>query len=158
MARFGEEYVSYGGRAIKYHASLRIHVDTKKRKIVYDAKKRPIGVTVDARVIKNKLAKPFGMTTYYMTFDQGICPFEDCKRSGVDIGCMELISRGRWVEVDGKKVSKKKWPDYVLSISGNNAHWYRTHLTQEAVTAGLLKGYGKNEDKSNRDKRRRRKS
>ena len=138
MARFGEEFVSYGGRSIKYHASLRIHVNMAKKDVVL-RNKIPVGSWINARIIKNKLATPNAVARYYMAYDSGICPYEDSKKSGISIGYIEE-GRGSYL-VNGEKVLKKNWPDYVNQIA-EDPHAYRDYLTREAISRRELKNYG----------------
>jgi len=69
---FGEKYVSPGGRALKYHASVRIRVD---RTGYIRQNNDIIGIPIRARVIKNKVAVPFRETHYDFYFDRGIDDF-----------------------------------------------------------------------------------
>lgn len=139
MARFGEEFVSYGGRAIKYHASLRIHVNMAKKDIVLK-NKEPVGAWITARIIKNKLAIPNGTAKYYMAYDSGICPYEDSKRSGMAIGYVEESGRSGYT-IDGERILKKDWTAYV-DQAYNDPHVYRDHLTREAAKRREIQNYG----------------
>lgn len=66
---FGDKFVSFGGRALKYHASLRIQVTrTGYLKKGIDT----VGIPVRARVIKNKIAVPFKEANYDFYFEKGI--------------------------------------------------------------------------------------
>ena len=70
-----------GGRALKFYASMRIElaaVESVKGKVtdVLTGKTidGPAGVKINAKVVKNKLARPFQDGTFYLGGDSGICP------------------------------------------------------------------------------------
>ena len=66
---FGDKFVSFGGRALKYHASLRVQVTrTGYIKKGVDTG----GIPVRARVVKNKIAVPFKEANYDFYFEKGI--------------------------------------------------------------------------------------
>ncbi len=70
---FGEKYVSSGGKAIPYHASIRVRLAaTAKIKKTIDGVEKIVGIEIEARVIKSKLGAPHKKTRFKMYFDSGI--------------------------------------------------------------------------------------
>lgn len=60
-----------GGVALKYYASQRI--DVRKAKAIDGEKDGPArGLRIRAKVTKNKVGAPFGMTQFDILFDRGL--------------------------------------------------------------------------------------
>lgn len=63
--------VTTGGVALKYYASQR--VDVRKAKAIDGEKDGPArGLRIRAKVTKNKVGAPFGMTQFDILFDRGL--------------------------------------------------------------------------------------
>ena len=83
---FGNPEVTPGGRALKFYSSVRIdlrRIETIKRGT------EAIGNRVRARVVKNKVAAPFGSAEFDLMFDHGISHEGDLIDLGVGLGLVK---------------------------------------------------------------------
>lgn len=67
MVRYGSKEKSSGGIALKFYASIRIHLQIIKR-LVKGADRRPVGIRIRATVAKNKVASPFKRAEFELMF------------------------------------------------------------------------------------------
>lgn len=65
---YGNPYVSAGGESIKYYTALKIELSKSLDKTTDGIQ----GITVKAKVTKNKFAPPYEMGEYYVEFGKGI--------------------------------------------------------------------------------------
>ena len=72
-AMFGDKYTTSGGKAIAFHASVRLRLSSIARitKAVGD-KKLVIGIKTQAQVIKNRFGPPLKKAEFAIYFDRGI--------------------------------------------------------------------------------------
>jgi recombination protein RecA len=83
---FGNPEVTPGGRALKFYASVRIdlrRIETIKRGT------EAVGNRVRARIVKNKIAAPFGSAEFDLMFDHGISREADLIDLGVGQGILK---------------------------------------------------------------------
>jgi len=71
---YGDPTTTPGGMAIPYAASTRIRISTGAP--VKVGKDQVIGIEVDAKTIKNKVAKPFRVATFQIHFGRGVIEHE----------------------------------------------------------------------------------
>lgn len=100
---FGNPETTTGGNALKFYASVRLDI-RKSGASVKDKEGNLIGNQVKVKVVKNKLAPPFRIAEFEITFGEGI------NKSGeiVDLGAQfELIQKsGAWYSYNGAKIAQ----------------------------------------------------
>jgi recombination protein RecA len=138
MTMYGEPFESYGGKAIKYHASLRFQLAMRKSDLIRNDVKETIGTKVRARTIKNKLAMPFKDTAYTLYFQTGIDQYADLLAAAVKTGYVQG-THGKF-RFNGHTFSAANWKD-IVEEKFKGPHKLRERLTRFAVGKGLLKPY-----------------
>jgi recombination protein RecA len=78
-----------GGNALKYYASQRVELYRPNKPIEKNGE--PIGIQVEAKIIKNKVAPPFRTASLFIRWGQGIDTYTDVLRIAVEKG---LVSKG----------------------------------------------------------------
>jgi recombination protein RecA len=100
-AGHGEKTSTFGGRALKFYATIRLDV---RRIEMYKEGGVIKGITCQATVKKNKVSAPFGVSQFNILFqdvDGGIDKYGALLEDGFEVG-MFGNSKG-WYEIDGKK-------------------------------------------------------
>ena len=97
---FGNPEVTPGGKALKFYASVRI--DIRKTDILKDTD-GAAGNRTRAKVVKNKLAPPFGQAEFDIMYGEGVSQ-EGCL---IDLGVQYDIIRksGAWFSYNDQKVA-----------------------------------------------------
>ena len=67
---FGDPWTTSGGKALPFHASTRIRLKNKGQ--IKDNKKNTIGMTILAKVVKNRLGPPLRTSEFPLYFESGI--------------------------------------------------------------------------------------
>lgn len=124
----GDPYVSPGGKALPFHASVRIRL-TGEGSQLKDKNGNVIGIRVPLNIIKNKVAPPFRKVSLEIRFGKGV--FED--ESLLD----ELIE---WCVIN-KGVTAG---DKVISIIGKGAAWKKLLVTSTDGEVLIEKAFTKN--------------
>lgn len=108
------ETTAGGGNSLEYYCSIRL--DCRKGKVILDSRKRPIGVKVNVKCVKNKVTPPFkkavGLRLYW---NYGIDPCSGLLELLIDDDRIEKGSPG-WYHIKGdtsKKFQAKKDENYV---------------------------------------------
>lgn len=90
-SRFGPSTTTSGGRALKFYASVRLSLWPSGK---IEEGSDQVGTTVNARVVKNKVAPPFKEAKFDVIYGKGIVRSRDLINTGETFG---VISRsGSW--------------------------------------------------------------
>jgi recombination protein RecA len=92
---FGNPETTTGGRALKFYASVRLDM---RRIESIKVGQEIIGNRVRVRVVKNKVAPPFKVAEFDITYNQGISKVGDILDLGVDLDLIE--KRGSYYYYD----------------------------------------------------------
>jgi len=111
---FGPKDTTFGGKAVKFHASIRIQLSKAGR--IKTANKKIIGVNTYAQVVKNRLAPPYQETTLPIFFGHGI---DDAGATLNYLKAHDLMvcpkgAREYTIAIDGEdiKVKSSEWPTF----------------------------------------------
>lgn len=142
MERYGDPYVSYGGKAIGSSSSVRVRLTTRKADLVKVGGLQT-GAWTTCYTIKNKLAAPFQLAKYLLNFKDGIDHVEDLWRASIELKLLKP-SKNAFKLTIGKKsalIEKAKFGDFVLA-KFKTTQSYKDTLLQLAYEAGRMKPYG----------------
>lgn len=102
--QFGNPETTPGGRALKFYSSVRI--DLRRISAIKDSDGNSQGITVRARVVKNKVAPPFRKTEFDIRYNVGVCRHSELINLGEETG---VISRaGSWYSYGDTKLGQGK--------------------------------------------------
>lgn len=128
---FGDKEETPGGRAIKYHAHLRLSLK-KKAKIIID--KRPVGVSGVFEVAKSKVGKPFKTVEFQLMFEGGISKYSGLKDYLVREGVVTAI-RGGWGQIGNYKfreINDESWAIIQRAMAGEEVSGEQANIPTEA--------------------------
>ncbi len=98
---FGNPEITPGGRALKFFSSCRIEL--KRTGILKDSDKA-IGISVKAKVVKNKVAPPHQEAELEIYYDKGISKEADLINLGINMGIINKA--GAWVSYKDIKLGQ----------------------------------------------------
>lgn len=124
---FGDKYTTSGGKALGFHASVRVRLNTiSKLKQKVGKREEIIGVETEATVIKNRIGPPFKKARFQILFESGIDDYGSWLNLLKDY---EVVKQaGAWYtlvdETTGEEVKfqAKDWHEKV--ISNDNLRMY----------------------------------
>lgn len=129
---FGNPETTTGGNALKFYASVRL--DIRRIGAIKD-KDQVVGNETRVKVVKNKLAPPFGVVEFKILYNRGISRLDEIIDMGVADGFVE--KSGAWYAVDGQKIGQGR--EAARSFLQENAKM-AAMLEKKVLTArGLLK-------------------
>lgn len=100
---FGDPYDVSGGKAIPFHASLRLRLRYTAK--IKDKNKNVIGVKTSAEVVKSRIGPPFRKLEFEIYFDRGIDSiktwFDAGKISGAIVDAQKEDEKGKLKKVKG---------------------------------------------------------
>lgn len=107
MAMWGPKESTYGGKALRFYAWVRIR--TKVLEPIKDGDKI-IGLRCEAEIKKNKVAPPFQKCILPVYFTNGINNAESCWEYGLERGVIER--KGTSYRLDGNVVTRKSFKKF----------------------------------------------
>lgn len=127
---YGNPEVTPGGRALKFHSSVRIQL--KRRKDVTSKKDGSIiGSMVEANVRKNKMAPPFRKAEFQITYGRGINYLDSVINAAETTGVLKKAGGG-WYSYDG--VTLAQGSENMLEHLASDMEFTRK-LEEEAMEA-----------------------
>jgi len=100
---FGNPETTTGGNALKFYASVRIDI-RKTGSAIKDKEGNVVGNHVKVKVVKNKLAPPFRIALFDITYGVGISKTGEIVDMGVDQNIIE--KSGAWYSYNGTKIAQ----------------------------------------------------
>jgi len=142
MERYGDPYVSYGGKSISASSSVRVRLTTRKADLVKVAGQQ-VGAWTSAYTIKNKLFAPFQGTKYLLNFHKGIDVMEDLWQASLDLKLLKPTKNAFKLTIGDKSavLIKAKFPEFVMN-KFKHPQRYKDTLMALAYESGRMKPYG----------------
>ena len=100
---FGNPETTTGGNALKFYASVRLDI-RRNGSAIKDKEGNVTGNHVKVKVVKNKLAPPFRVAMFDITYGQGISKTGEIVDLGVDHDILE--KSGSWYAYAGSKIAQ----------------------------------------------------
>ena len=122
-AMFGDKYITSGGKAIQYHASVRLRLKgVGALKVTQNGENVHVGVKTRAVVVKNRMGPPMRYADFNIYFDSGIDNYgnwiEVLKKNSVITGVKSpynyVRNNGEAVKLDAKTFAKDMETDKEL--------------------------------------------
>lgn len=98
---FGNPETTTGGNALKFYSTVRLQVSRGK---TLKVKEESVGIIINVKVVKNKVAPPFKKAEAYLFFNRGFDPVYECLNSWVDAGLVE--KSGTWYSYKGESIGQ----------------------------------------------------
>jgi recombination protein RecA len=100
---FGNPETTTGGNALKFYASVRLDI-RRAGASIKDRDGNVVGNRVKVKVVKNKLAPPFKVAEFDITFGQGISKTGEIVDLGSELDILE--KSGSWYAYNGTKIAQ----------------------------------------------------
>lgn len=102
---FGNPETTTGGNALKFYASQRLDI-RKSGPSIKDKEGNVVGNQVKVKVVKNKLAPPFRIAMFEITFGKGVSRLGEIIDLGVEL---DIIGKsGSWYSYNDTKIAQGK--------------------------------------------------
>jgi len=101
---FGNPETTSGGKALKFYASIRI--DIRRKDTLKDAAGNAVGNHVKVKIVKNKVAPPFGEAEFDIIYNHGINKEGSILDVGIESGAVE--KKGAWLQFEGALIGQGK--------------------------------------------------
>jgi len=100
---FGNPETTTGGNALKFYASIRLDI-RRSGAAIKNREGDVMGNHVKVKVVKNKLAPPFRIAEFDITYGEGISKIGEIVDLGVDCDIVE--KSGSWYSYNGTKIAQ----------------------------------------------------
>src|SRR4249920_55146 len=128
---FGNPETTPGGKALKFYASIRI--DIRRKETLKDAAGNATGNHVKVKIVKNKVAPPFGEAEFDIVYNHGINKEGCILDVGIEQGVVD--KKGAWLQFNGDLIGQGK-------DAAKKALIEKPELAQKIVEAILAKRAG----------------
>jgi recombination protein RecA len=102
----GDPWTTSGGKAIAFHASLRLRL--KQLNQIKNAEKQTVGIRTKCTVVKNRMGPPMRSVEFDIYFDRGIDNFSNWLEHLIE---WDIVTNAKKVKVAGEKKTKKQMED-----------------------------------------------
>lgn len=102
----GDPWTTSGGKAIAFHASLRLRL--KQMNQIKNADKQTVGIRTKCTVIKNRMGPPMRSVEFDIYFDRGIDNYSNWLEHLIE---WDIVTNAKKVKVAGEKKTKKQLED-----------------------------------------------
>jgi len=99
----GDPWTTSGGKAIAFHASLRLRL--KQLNQIKNADKQTVGIRTKCTVVKNRMGPPMRSVEFDIYFDRGIDNFSNWLEHLIE---WDIVTNAKKVKVAGEKKTKKQ--------------------------------------------------
>ncbi len=99
---FGSSETTTGGNALKFYASVRL--DIRRISTLKDSKGAAIANRTRVKVIKNKMAPPFGVCEFDICYGRGVCREGEVIDYAVAAGVID--KSGAWYSFEGERLGQ----------------------------------------------------
>lgn len=98
----GDPYTTSGGKALAFHASLRLRL--KQMNQIKNADKQTVGIRTKCTVIKNRMGPPMRSVEFDIYFDRGIDNYSNWLEHLIE---WDIVTNAKKVKSDVKKTKKQ---------------------------------------------------
>lgn len=145
---YGTPQTTTGGKALKFYASQRIEIK-KGGPVKGDTaedKNTPIGSEVKFKIVKNKVAPPFGTGESVLTFNQGINVAAEMVLVGHSYGVILMPNNRTYVEAETGEVFGKSKREAIEALNNDKELLERLKVATAKQIEANLHGIGREED------------
>jgi recombination protein RecA len=151
MNPYGEKWVTFGGKALKFAASLRLKSRRSEKLMSQGSgeaqsltkQSDPTGILQEFLAEKNKLGAPFRKTEIELNFREGYNEKKDLFRGAVQLGAITLGGAGNAKWHGSRRTytfKSKEWNDMIDKLGGFDKVY--KNLQQKAIAKKFLEPYG----------------